>query len=476
MNQAPGGGTDYPFVGESPGAGVVLDAYLAYEDGTCAYQLPFELLISGDNVTVRDANAVNIFEGVLSGATLRTWGDREVREWISDPVVFRLVTKDVSDVAVAVLDPRTCNRMPARVKSVRVGLIKMTGNIRFESGYNIDLSGGDPAADRVDGGRFASVVNIDAVPGAGAGRLSGCEEVEVLVRKINRQPPDCGGNFKIEVDPCLRASLPLFVNGNSGESRTAEYSHEDLTPTEAQHALRMTSDCRPCCDCDYFVRTYRGLKRVRNKWKDLAVKAEGVRDVYDSNRERWLASRQCRIDNPARLLLWPDLRCTSSLAGSFCNFTTCCLTDLEIRFTMTKYAGGVAAPWGGGSAVESTISGSPYEGDVRYAPESLNNGQVLRFMLDYANPQDMSTAKMRFNACGCLSTQSLGVTMTVHTAQPAPNPHNGDPCDLPSRDADVPTEVADAWAAAGLSAGNVRAVLTKAVALNPAKPTFNCGC
>ena len=476
VNQAPGGGTDYPFVGESDGAGVVLDAYLSYEDAACAYRLPFRLVITGDDVDVYDAADVPVFHGLLSQCNLRAWGTREVREWVSDPHVLRLVTKDVTDCS-AVLDPRTCNRLPARVKSLRVGLVKMRGRVRFEAGYNIDLAGGStPEAERVDGARYASAVNIDAVPGAGLGRLAGCEDVEVLVRKINRQGPDCGGNFKVEVDPCLRASLPLFVNGNSGETRTAEYSHEDLSTDEAKHALRMTSDCRPCCDCDYFVRTYRGLKRVRNKWRAAAAKLEGVRDVYEANRERWMASRQCRIDNPARLLVWPDMRCTSSVAGSFCNFTTCCLVGLEIRFTMSRFADGEPVPFPGGLAVESTISGSPFEGDEKYAPEVLGGGRVLRYMVDYADSQAMSTAKMRFNACDCLANQSLGVTMTVHVPQPPPNAHTGDPCTLPDRGGDVPSDVTDAWAELGLAGGDVRAVLTKVVALNPEKPTFNCGC
>jgi hypothetical protein len=470
VNQAPGGGTDYPFTGPGDLVGAVLDFYLSYPDADCAYGLPFSLAVAGDTWTVTDADAGVVATFDAGDAVTRAWGDRTVYEWAGDDAVMRAVVQG-TPAGEGVLDARTYDRLPARVTAFRVGLVRVTGNVKFEAGFNVDLSGAAPE-EPADGGRYRPQLNIDAVAGAGAGRVDGCEELVPEVRKINQVGPDCAGNFKIEADPCFRVGPPLLVTGAMGEPRTAIAAAAGLTQDEAQHAVRVTSDCHPCCECDYFVRTYRGLKRQWDRWKADAAAAEAVRDTYDVNRARWLASRQCRIDNPARLVLNTDFNCKTFIGGSFCNFTTCCLAPVELRFTLRRYLGGVLQPWGGGSANEAYISGTPTDGDERYAPLVVDN--VVRFFVDYADPQATTVAKMKFCTTGCTAEESLEVTLSVHVPQPPANPHTGDPCTLPA--VEVPTWLADAWAGAGVPADDVRAVLTKTAALNPDQPRFDCGC
>lgn len=473
VNQSPGGGTDYPFQTQSGASGIVLDCYLSYDDQACGHRLPFTLTLAGDDVTVTDADAVTVLHVSKPDAVLRAWGDREIREWTGDADVLRLVTNAYADCS-GVLDTRTCDRLPARVRSFRVGLVKVTGNVQFRAGYNISMAGADADAP-ADGGRYRTTVSMDAVPGAGTGRLNGCEELTPVIRKINQEGPDCGGNFKIEVDPCMRVSLPLRVTGDMGDVRTAEFAAAGLTAEEARHALRFTSDCHPCCECDYFVRTYRGLKRMWNRWRDIASKAETARDVYEENRTRWMDSKDCRSSTPARLVVTSDFTCKTFVGGSFCNFTTCCLSPVELRFTFRRYKNGTLADWTSGSANEAYISGSPVSGDELYAPQLAGGGQVAQFFLDYANPQDTSVAKMKFCTNGCASTDSLEVALTVHIPDSAGNAQTGDPCDMATPS--VPSWVTDVWAAAGVTATpTVRAVLTKTAALNPDPPRFNCGC
>lgn len=470
VNQAPGGGTDYPFTGPGDLVGAVLDFYLSYPDQACAYALPFSLTVSGDTWTVTDADAGVVATLDAGDAVTRAWGSRTVYEWADDEQVVRAVVQG-TPAGTGVLDARTYNRLPARVTAFRVGLVRLTGNVRFDAGFNIDLSGAVPA-EPADGGRYRPQVAMDAVAGAGAGRVAGCEEVVAEVRRINQIGPDCAGNFKIEVDPCFRAGPPLLVTGAAGEVRTAEHASAGLTAEEAQHALKIASDCRPCWECSYFVRTYRGLKRQWDRWKAVAAQAEGVRDTYHANRERWLASRQCRIDNPARLVLTTDFNCKTFVGGSFCNVTTCCLVPIELRFTMRKYAGGVLAPWTGGTPNEAYVSGSGTDGDERYSPQV--EGEVVRFFVDYADPEATTTGKMKFCTTGCTADESLEVTLTVHVPSPPPNPETGDPCTL--AEPEVPTWLSDIWAANGVTGDTVRAVLTKTAALNPTQPRFDCGC
>ncbi len=485
VNQAPGGGTDYPFVRRA-GAGLdpsrLLDFYLSYPDAGCQFVPPFTYRSADSLITVRDADDRVVAEVDWSGGTVRQWGaDRYVREWISGPLVVRCVvwqTPTDNDVDRLVLDPRTYNRLPARVTAFRVGLTRLTGNVRFQAGYNVDLSGERPA-DQVTGGRFRSAVNIDVVPGAGDGRLEGCQQVVPVVRRINQVGPDCAGNFRVEVDPCLRLGPPLLVTGPAGAERTAAFDADGLTADEAAHALRIENDCRPCCDCDAYVRTYRGLKRVRERWRELAAQAEAVRDTYEDNRARWQAAAACRLLNPSRLVVQPDRNCRTSIGGSYCNVTACCINALEIRFTTRKYRDGVpVVGFGNARATKAYREGSVTDGEEPYVPVDLANGRIIQFKYDFANPQDVSVAKMRYCVNPCAANESLEVAMTVHAPDPAPNPYTGETCELTDADDDVPEWVTELWDTIGLTTvgDTVRTVQTKLVPLDPRPPDLDCGC
>lgn len=474
VNQGPYGGTDYPFTAAGVLDGIVLDLYLSYYDPAQQYKLPFSLSVVGTVFTVTDSNAVIVASGNIStGGTSRVWGSRTVYEWISDPWVLRVVVRaDLLEDGAGVLDVRTCEQSAKHVRSVRVGMLRMTGKIQIQTGYNISLSA-TPIAP-VDGGRLTNQVNMDAVPGAGIGKLNGCDAAETVLRKINKVQPDCGGNFIVDFDNCFRAQLPLFMVGDQGEPRIGEFSAQDLTTEQAKHAIKIYSDCHPCCECDYYVRTYRGLKRMWDKWKEDATRAEAVRDTYNDNRKRWLESYQCRLDNPARLVASTDKTCKTAIGGSFCNFTTCCVHNIEIRFTFQRYKSALLVPWTSGSITEAFISGSNTDGEEKYAP-SIVGSQVVRFFFDYADPQDMSIAKMKFCTTACASDESLQVVMTVHANSPPPNPHTGDPCTITT--ATPTSDIMSIWSALGVPATpTIRASLTKTVALDPSSPTFSCGC
>lgn len=484
VNQAPHGGSDYPFAVPGDFVGAVLDAYVSYYDPTDQYVLPLSLHVTveggGTNfiVNVRDANGLGVVGCEEGDFVTRAWGDRTVYEWGDDPNTLRLVIRRAlmpgDGDYVNVLDPRTYNRMTRHVRAIRVGLFRITGNVRFESGFNVPIAGADPV-DPVEGGRFRPQVAMDAVPGAGAGRLNGCDDVAPVIKKINNVGPDCAGNFKIEFDDCFRAQLPLFMQGLQGEARTGEYSAEGFSTDEAMHALKLYSDCHPCCDCSYYVRTYRGLKRMWGRWKDIAEDAERVRDVYRDNLDRWNASRDCRINNPSRLLMTQDRQCKTSVGGSFCNFTNCCVRDIEIRFTFTKFVDGDVAAWTGGGAAKATISGSFTQGEEEYAPQIMGDGRVIRFFFPHADPAAMSIAKMKACLPSCDTNESLGATMTVHAETPEMNEHTGDSCTTPT--ADVPEEILAIWDEVGVPLGApIRAVVKRAVGLNPDAPSYPCGC
>lgn len=450
VNQAPYGGTDYPFTAHVTGnlTGVVLDAYASYYDPTGAYALPLHLTSAGANVVLADAAGTVILETTPAAARTRAWGARTVYEWVADPVVLRLVLDGAFQDGHAVLDPRTCNRLAPHVRSFWVGGVRLTGPVKFEAGYNVTLTGTDDAAGDE---RYAPVVAMDAVPGAGTGRVPGCPEVDVLLRKINQVRPDCAGNFVIELDDCFRGQPPLTVTGAQDAPRTAV--------VDTPGAMTLYSDCYPCCSCDAYVRTYRGLKRMWDRWASVATDAQEARDTYASNRARWIASGECRAANPARLVASAVTGCRTYTGGSFCNATECCLTGVELRFTFQRYLAGVEVAWGTATVAGAAISGSPYDGDEAYAPDTVG-GRVVRFFYDYADPQAASVAKFYLSTPGCVAGGSVRVTMTAHAATPVGG------CETPA--ASVPADIAAIWSALGVPATpTVRAVVDKTVGLTP---------
>ena len=482
VNQPPSGGSIYPFTEDVALAAVVLDAYLSYEDDACAYEHPLTLAVAQDggefDATVTDANGATVVTAQSADASTTDWGDdRRVYEWTLGENVFRLV---IGHTALASgsgeLDPRIANRLPQRVRSLRVGLLQFRGPLVVQAGYNVDMSV-EPDIERVDGGRFFHIVNLDGVAGAGEGRLTGCEEVEPLVRRINRITPDPAGNFKIEADDCFRQQPSLFLDDTDGV-KIAEYSAAGLSQEEARAAVKLYDDCRPCCECDYFVRTYRGLKRMWERWKSIAADAELVRDTFGQNRDRWLAQLECRLANPLRLVVITEPGCKTFMGGIYCNMSKCCLTGLELRFTLQRYRNGVLLeePPTTVTLNESYIEGSATDGEEKYTPlfyEQPPKWPVMQYNFEYANPQETSMAKLRL-CITCEAADSLKVTLSAHAPDPAPAPQTNEVCTLPTPA--VPADIQAIWDAAGVPENTMRAIVSKTIPLNPVPPQYTCEC
>lgn len=484
VNQPPHSGDDYPFMTEHALAPLVLDFYLSFQDDACDFVRPFRLqwlfgvgedvgVQPGDmptpthdvDLVILDAADEVVFDSTgATGFGSTDWGsDRRVYEWSTATAVARLVASidvagDFEDHEYredAVLDPRTYNRLPRRVTGLRVGLQRLTGDVKLSAGFNLAL-----AAENVvltDGSRFVKRVNIDGIPGSGAGRLTGCEDVDPVIRRVNQMLPDAGGNFNIDADDCLRLQGSLFVT-DDGINRTAVYSAEGYTAEEARSLQKLHDDCRPCCDCSYFVRTYKGLSRLWDRWSSEAQALEGIRDLYITNRERWLDYYNCRIANPMRLVALTEVSCRTFIGGAYCNTSKCCLRNVELRFTFQLGGTTGLTP----SVRDCFISGSPFAQEEAYSP--LVTGSVLRCFVDHANPQDSTSVRMRVQV-PCSAGQSLRVTITAHAAQPAPN-QNGDECILPT--AGVPSDILALWGAVGLGSADTRGLLQRDLPLNNA--------
>ncbi len=446
VNQAPGGGTDYPFAGENDLAGRVLDLYLSYADAACEHALPFSLTVSGTTFAVLDADAEGVASGDTADANATTWGDRTVYEWVGDAAVLRVVvrTGELADGA-AVLDPRTLNRVPLRVESLAVstdvtGGRRKAGNVALANGYNTTLTYGEPVL--TDGGPFTREVRLDVSPGGGLGRSPGCEELEPLVRAVNNVRAAAGGNLVLTADECFRVFLPNRIT--SEYPRTAELT--------AANTIKISSDCAPCCTCDYYVRTYEGLRRMVGRWQQLIDDAEEARDLYQRNRERWLAQRECRLNNPLTVTALPLKACYLGVSATFCNMSRTCLRPLELRLTLDA---GVGTPV---PCQPCYINGSHTKGDEKYtvAQQTVGGKTVFTATFPYADPQDQSHVRFRVQLPACTEGLPVEVTASAHAASDDP--------DLPVVDDGSP------WG----SDYPTRATTTVYAALTQAPPGFCC--
>ena len=455
VDQLPGGGTVYPFAGPGPLVGEVVDAYFAYADRPCGRPLPFTLVADGDAYLVRDADGGLAFDSRLAAASTRPWGDRRlVCQFVTASDVLRLVVRrdrpPAGGVRSGVLDPRACNRLPDRVRSFRVGALRLTGQVRFVAGHNVDLQEAAPSGGGV---RQTAAVLVDAVPGAGEGRVDGCRGFVPVVRRLNGSGPDCGGSFAVEVDPCFRLGPPLVVS--------APPAGGGPPPADpAGPVVRLSGHCRPCYDCDDFVRTYRGLKRQWARWRALAGAAEHVRDVYADNRARWLAVRERLAGNPLRLFAAARPGCLVELAAGFCNVTDCCLTGVEVRLSVRRFYRGVVLP----HTVLRVLAAT--RDDAAYAPEAT--GPVVRFFFDRVAPRCAAVAKATVRVIACSAEDTLEAAVTAHADdRSVADAARG--CDLPARP--YPPWLAALWQAVGVPVGPpVRAFFHRAVPLDPGGP------
>lgn len=490
VNQQPGGGTLYPFAVD-PAAGLldaILDAYLSYEDDVCVRVLPFDLTVTAAGAdfttSVTDANGDDVVDAVFDSTEAATtvWGsDRTVYEWVGSTYVFRLVVADAGITglsnAVGVLDPRVLNRLPGRVRSFRLGSQVLDGDIVFMAGNNVALSVEDPENGRSDGGRYATRLLMDAVPGAGEGREEGCLDGDQAIRKVNQITPDAAGNFVIELDDCYRAQLAVAVTGAEDDVRAALYESAGLTTAQAKAAIALFNDCRPCCPCTYFVRTYKGLKRMWDRWKTVAVSAEAARDTFTDNIDRWTTQAACRTTAPLRTVLKSQPGCKTFAGAYFCNTTRCCLTNILIRFTFQYYENGVETAWPGGTVTEAYLIGA--NGNEAYAPTV--SGQVYTFAVETAEPFGAVVAGLKL----CVACQpdpddedppelTIRMTATVQYLDPPSPNQDGNECVVTA--ADVPDDIAGVWTDLELpSTPTIRGVAASAaVPLNPEPKTFDC--
>jgi hypothetical protein len=530
VNQPNGGGTVYPFLRDSVEAPRLLaDFYLSYEDDVCQFRLPFRVSwLYGFGATAnglpvgmptpthpKDLRVVDALDQVVFDSTQaidfrsRYWdGQRlEILEWQVGYAICRAIRFNawtVGDVvdhldqpyfrnivpSYGTLDARTLDRIPRRVRSIRVGTQVFTASrLVLQSGYNVDIQQvastdedtGIEAiftelTDTVDavipGTRVTNQVSIAANPGGGMGQAPGCGDNEPVVKLINEIGPAASGNMTLDGLGCIRAQRPVGVIAET--PRTFRYEQTGMTDIAAASTIALHNDCGPCCDCDYFVRTYEGIRREWKLWGDMAVEAVNTRDTMQRNIDRWEAARICRTENSLRAIVIAEAGCKVTAGAIYCNNHQCCIKPVIFRFTFFSYSAGVLEDLEGSDCGEGLVDGSPVW-QSENAPIA-GKWPVFELSLEYANPVDSSSASLRVCLPNCNAAKDIQVAVTMH--YPDMTPNDGKACETPSLE--TPSDLAAVWAGSDLGPPlwPVRALVrSKLVPMNPVSPFCqSCQC
>ena len=535
VNQPPNGGTNYPFVRPSSDIQDLLgDVYLSYPDDsfTYAYPLRIEWLYRfgttsvtppagyptpthAHDVIIKDANDVTVFDSTLAdNYDTHAWGDRLlIIEWEEpdDHIVCRC-TKfvgwdsfstdfqeydeyivpsliDPDGTPGGILDPRTYNKLPQRLTSITTGITTMKGHVTLEGNYNIalevnpaeiglaDLSLADlglttATSTLVPGTRVSNRILISAEAGSGAGAFPSCVGTEPVVRRVTGGVANAWGNLTFDPgNACLRSQRPVGLT----DHYPREFAYATTQPVEPEAAIEVLNDCAPCCDCDYFARTYQGLKRQWFGYQDIATDGLGARDQHQANIERWHAAKECRENDPLRLVVAIQPDCKTQLGISFGNTSECCLVGVHMRFTlfferdghiMTKEEQASDPCFNFYDCSQTLVEATPQESGP--VPYSLAGAYpTFEAVVDYLSPGDVGRVAFKICHPGCKETDRIFYRTDIFW-EDVLTPEGYPPCSYPT--VEVPSDIINIWTAGTLGVPAQPVHFTKTSIERPLNP------
>lgn len=269
---------------------VVVDLQVQYPRSR---KLPLSLTsISGTNTLAtqppilifRDADNDLVFDTtVATHLGRRLWGDEFVIDrWNTDRLQLTVICRLVSPVAVpnqitfpAAIDPRACVATLDTVTSLRfynnrtdspVAAIGIDQAVHLRGGFNMAVVATPATKGRHDGSRSQSTITLGALAGEGQGAYKDCQGDAPFVRTLNLIPPDSVGNFQLSGDPCFRIEPVVVIAAG--------------VATIVPGQLRISDDCSACCDCDDYLRVYRGIERIARELNLVGDRLDSVRNEY----------------------------------------------------------------------------------------------------------------------------------------------------------------------------------------------------
>lgn len=517
LNQPPGGGTNYPLIAPSTDIQYLFaDLFVSFDDLADEVVYPLRIAwlynfgtnsvtpplgwptpTNGRDIVIVDANDLVVFDSTQSLTFKeRLWDGNRLRisEWVNNDKVCRVVAHvewtqadldaglditydDYIEPVNGILNADAWYKLPKRVLSLQVGLTNIAQTrVVLQEGYNmaleyletpivssLDLPSFNATDKLVVGTRVTNRISLAAEPGAGLGVFPGCVDAEQYIRTVNRVKGNSYQNFGYDSEGCIRTQRPVGLT--SLNPREFDYASFQLSPTAAASAIEVLNDCQNCCDCEYFARTYQGIKRQWFLHRDIAELAESTRDQYSDNRDRWLVQKAIREADTLRLRVSADGNCKISWGLAHCNASKCCLNNVTVQLTWLYYVNGILqAPSLVGYDCEKTeLDGSAQcDGPEKIVIDMDETGRHAFVYWDYSDPQTVTTLQGRhcFPDCSDLEPESLKVQLhaVIYWGSSGLNPSTGMACEYPTLGApDYPADVLSTWAALGIDIPEGRA-------------------
>jgi hypothetical protein len=330
---------------------LLVDAYLNYVDDAKTFEAPFSIkwlygfgsdpavstppaVSLAYEIEVVDANNETVFSSLTSGTavTTRLWhNDLRIVNWtqVDTGQFFNVVFRDgLSGVPIyfeptsAQLHARTIMQDPPRVRSITVGLnTYTTEDLQIKNGFNTLFEIGE--TEKSKGTRRKTSIQIDANPGAGAGKFGPpCSDNEVYISSINDVEPDSSGRIYLDAGGCYRIERPVISELNPDPAREVQLR---------DNALQLSNDCGPCCSCDDFIAVWEAIRKLRNRYAAAVADAKSARDQYHANRTRFLENQECRLNDKLRLVMQPSCPGQLGVAVGYCNNSDECVEGLVIH-------------------------------------------------------------------------------------------------------------------------------------------------
>lgn len=355
------------------------------------------------------------------------------------------------------LDPFTLYQLPPHVTAVQVGSQLLAGpDLELIGGYNVTLVEAQPLLfDDAAIPRINRLI-LSAEPGSGLGVFPDCDETPDI-KTINGVPGNTHQNIVIDAEGCITFFRPVVVT--SLEPREVEYQVPGSSPAQAAATIQIGNTCDACCDCVYFVRTYKGLTRQWELYQSAAQVASLLRDDYIEISTRWVAQKVCRETNTLRALASADGNSKLSWGVVHCNASKCCILNVELRLTWIYTVNGVVQlpNVAGYDCSKSTITGAAgvKDGSAIFASRSADTqGIVNVFHWSLADRQSNVAIVGRHCFPEAETSGDDIVQVTPHFVvmwnTALPNPDTEEVCDYLLLDAaDFPAQVLEMWSLTG---------------------------
>lgn len=475
----PQSGLDYPFLAPSDDvANLVADFYLSYDDSTAATAIQHPLRIQAlfgfgcnenwplDNdaekiypsmvwesgphpadIVVVDANDHIVFRSRVAGVMYKAteWGDLyTIVEWESrgQRVTCRIVVRKkqtqtgknslaksydlVLEPENAVLDERAVYRLPKRVRSItaKQGNIVLGQQINaennsgvFSAGYNMTITPDGPVTTAVR--RNTNI--IFAAPGRN--EYVDCDETPTEpILKINGVA-GTNGDFTLSGAACIYARRPTTVIDNIATPQTYLGAHG---------YYEIGSDCPACCDCPDYVNTATYMNRIRNRYKTIGSRVHGIKLLHESNIQRWLENRECRLAKPLKIVMTPQCCPLMDVLVMFCNQCQSCVDRVTLNIEFSTFPEGVIgeqlcgytilyAP--GVNGVRTALEGAWPSFSVTLASIDVGNSAYVKFRLKFSPRTKPYTIIGTVTAtkgnepllAGCEATSPPAIAFTANT-------------------------------------------------------------